>query len=220
AIIVHFVHAPAALLAFLFIATVATSAFVYVRYRYTATFASMQILLQISLVTHAAGHAIGERLIDTFIGVVIATFFSYVLPSWEYRALPQLLQNVLAANRHYLKASCDLLLGKAGDDFVYRIRRKGLFDSLATLNAALMRRIDEPESKRRVVQDIHLFSVQNYLIAAHVAALRILMRRHLQNMPVEQVQAHILQAASDTSNRLGELEQRLAQLLPQAKPEA
>src|SRR6185437_4180089 len=106
------------------------------------------------------------------------------------------------------------------DDFVYRIRRKGLFDSLATLNAALMRMIDEPESKRRAVQDIHLFSVQNYLIAAHVAALRILMRRHLQNMPVEQVQAHILQAASDTWNRLGELEQRLAQLLPQAKPEA
>lgn len=215
AVIVHFVHAPAALLAFLFIATVATSAFVYVKYRYTAIFASMQILLQITLLTHGTGHAIGERLIDTFIGVAIATFFSFVLPSWEYRALPQLVQNVLAANQRYIEASCELLLGKVKDDFFYRLCRKGLFDSLAGLNSALVRMLDEPASKHRAVTDIHLFTVQNYLIVAHVAALRILLRRHALDMPKPQVDAQIQNACSGIWISLGELQKRLNEMLPQ-----
>ncbi|HEX8957813.1 MAG TPA: FUSC family membrane protein [Burkholderiaceae bacterium] len=216
AVIVHYVHAPAALLAFLFVATIGTSAFVYVKYRYTAIFASMQILLQITLLTHGTGHAIGERLIDTVIGVAIATFFAFVLPSWEYRALPQLMQNVLGTNRRYIEASCELLLGKVKDDFFYRLCRKGLFDSLAGLNSALVRMLDEPASKQRAVQDIHLFTVQNYLIVAHVAALRILLRRHALNMPRPQVEAQIQNACSGVWIALGELQKRLTEMLPQA----
>ncbi len=220
AVVVHYVHAPAALLAFLFVATVATSAFVYVKYRYTAIFASMQILLQITLLTHGTGHAIGERLIDTFIGVAIATFFSFVLPSWEYRALPQLVQNVLGANRRYIEASCELLLGKVKDDFFYRLCRKGLFDTLAGLNSALVRMLDEPVSKHRAVQDIHLFTVQNYLIVAHVAALRILLRRHALDMPRQQVDAQIQNACSGVWISLGELQKRLTEMLPQTTAQA
>ncbi|MBV8633045.1 MAG: FUSC family protein, partial [Burkholderiaceae bacterium] len=215
AALVHYVHAPAALLAFLFIATVGTSAFVYVKYRYTAIFASMQILLQIALLTHSTGHAVGERLIDTFIGVAIASFFSFVLPSWEYRALAQLMQNVLGANRAYIEASCQLLLGKVKDDFFYRVCRKSLFDSLAGMSSALVRMLDEPESKRRAVQDIHFFIVQNYLIVAHIAALRILLRRHALDMPWPAVEAQIQLACSNVRTSLGELQQRLAEILPQ-----
>lgn len=214
AIIVHFVHAPAALLAFLFIATVATSAFVYVKYRFTAIAASMQILLQISLLLHTTEHVIGERIIDTFIGVAISSFFSFVLPSWEYRALPQLIANVLNANQRYIEASCDLLIGKVSDDFVYRLRRKGLFDSLAGLSSALVRMLDEPASKHRAAEDIHLFIVQNYLIVAHVAALRVLLRRHATNMPKELVDAMLLQSCTQVQNGLTALSSKLKTLLP------
>lgn len=214
AVIVHFVHAPAALLTFLFLATVATSAFVYVKYRYTAIAASMQILLQISLLVHNPEHVIGERVIDTFIGVTIATFFSYVLPSWEYRAIPQLIVNVLIANRRYLEAGCDLLTAKVSDDFVYRLCRKGLFDSLSGLSSALVRMLDEPESKRRAAEDIHLFIVQNYLIAAHVAALRILLRRHPKDMPKDLVDNLLQQACADVCSSMASLQHTLKDLLP------
>jgi uncharacterized membrane protein YccC len=215
AVIVHFVHAPAALLAFLFLATVAASAFVYVKYRFTAIAASMQILLQISLLLHTTEHVIGERILDTFIGVAIASFFSFVLPSWEYRALPQLVGNVLSANRRYIEASCELLIGRVGDDFVYRLRRKGLFDSLAGLSSALVRMLDEPASKQRAVADIHLFIVQNYLIAAHVAALRILLRRHARALPKAQVDALLQRDFTQVSDGLAGLRGRLKALLPQ-----
>ncbi|HEY8027501.1 MAG TPA: FUSC family membrane protein [Burkholderiaceae bacterium] len=221
AVIVHFVHAPAALLAFLFLATVATSAFVYVKYRYTAIAASMQILLQYSLLMHSTTHVIGERLIDTCIGVAIAAFFSFVLPSWEYRALPQLIGNVLAANRRYIAASCDLLIARASDDFIYRLSRKGLFDSLASLSSALVRMLDEPASKHRAVEDMHLFIVQNYLIVAHVAALRVLLRRHVIDMPKAQVDAQIQHACAGVWTALAELQKRLAEMLPKlAAPDA
>jgi len=215
AVILHFVHAPAALLGFLFLATVATSAFVYVKYRYTAIAASMQILLQISLLIHNPEHEIGERIIDTFIGVAIATFFSYVLPSWEYRAIPQLIVNVLSANRRYLEAGCDLLTAKVDNDFVYRLCRKGLFDNLAGLSSALVRMLDEPESKHRAAEDIHMFIVQNYLIATHVAALRILLRRHGKDTPKELVDDMLRHACADVSHGMAGLQHALKVLMPQ-----
>jgi uncharacterized membrane protein YccC len=215
AIIVHFVHAPAALLAFLFLATVATSAFVYVKYRYTAIAASMQILLQISLLIHSTAHVIGERIFDTFIGVAIASFFSFVLPSWEYRALPQLIFNVLAANRRYIDAACDLLVAKVSDDFVYRLCRKGFLDSLAGLSSALVRMLDEPVSKHRAAEYIHLFIVQNYLIVAHIAALRILLRRHVKDMPKAMVDIILREACAQVDDGLADLQDKLKDLLPQ-----
>jgi len=184
ALILRFVHDPTALLAVLFLASVASPAFNYIKYRYTAVAATVQILLLLNLLLPAGHHGvIGERLIDTIIGVVIATAFSYVLPSWEYRDLPRLLQNVLLASYRYIKASRDLLEGKVGDDFFYRVCRKGFMDSLAALISAQVRMMDEPISKQRAVQEINRFVVQNYLVAAHVAALRILLRRHAAGLP-------------------------------------
>src|SRR5450830_2014178 len=114
ALILRFVHDPMGLLAVLFIASVAAPAFTYVKYRYTAIAASVQILMLLNLLV-PAGHegVVGERLIDTFIGVAIATVFSFVLPSWEYRDLPRLLKNVLHASHRYIKASRDMLREKS-----------------------------------------------------------------------------------------------------------
>ncbi|ALK96967.1 membrane protein [Massilia sp. WF1] len=189
AVLLHFVHAPAILFVFLFIATAAGPTFLYVKYRYTAIAASMQALLLIGLtVPHAAG-AISERLLDTLVGTLIATFFSYVLPSWEYQSLPRLVDAVLEANRKYIDATADLLLGRTADDFHYRISRKGFMDSLATLSAALGRMLDEPLAKQRAVPELNRFTVQNYLLVAHVAALRLLLQRYPDKLPRAEVEA-------------------------------
>jgi hypothetical protein len=49
--------------------------------------------------------------------------------------------------------------------------------------------LDEPSSKQRAVEDINLFIVQNYLLVAHVAALRSILRRHVSELPKEPVNA-------------------------------
>jgi uncharacterized membrane protein YccC len=203
-LILHFVHAPAGLLAFLFLASAAAPAFTYVKYRYTAIAASMQILLQINLLLPAGSHAISERLIDTAIGAAIATVFSFVLPSWEYRALPQLIRKVLQANQAYLQAGRELLQARVKDDLPYRLCRKRFMDSLANLSAALVRMLDEPADKQRAVQDIDAFIMQNYLVVAHVAALRLLMRRHEAELPRDAVNALLQQGCADAVDILAQ----------------
>lgn len=189
AVILHFVHAPALLFGFLFAATAAGPTFLYVKYRYTAIAASMQALLLIGLTIPHAASAIGERLLDTLVGTLIATFFSYVLPNWEYQNLPLLVDAVLDANRKFIDAAADLLLKRTVDDFHYRIARKRFMDSLATLSAALGRMLDEPAAKQRAPAELNRFTVQNYVLVAHMAALRLLLLRYAQDMPRAEVNA-------------------------------
>ena len=191
AFILHFVHEPIALLGLLFVATVAVPTFIYVKYRYTAIAASIQILLQINLIIPSSSHVIGERLFDTLIGAAIATACSFVLPSWEYRALPQLIRRVLQSNRGFLESGDKLLQGKMPDDFIYRVDRKRFLDSIADLIATLVRMLDEPISKHRAVEELNQLILQNYLVMAHMAALRLLLRRYEENLPRAAVNAQL-----------------------------
>ena len=203
AILLKWFDYPAVTLTVLVVATVATPTFVYLRYRYTAIAVSIMILLQMHMAAGGGGHnVITERLIDTFIGAAVATVFSFVLASWEYQSLPKLIQQVLAANMRYMEASFELLQGKCRNDFPYRIQRKGLMDSLAGLSAALVRMLDEPASKQRAVEDINLFIVQNYLLVAHVAALRAILRRHVRDIPAREVNAMLETSHTHVSRTL------------------
>jgi uncharacterized membrane protein YccC len=183
ALLLKFVHAPAALLGFLFLATAAAPTFLHIKYRYTAVAASMQALLLIGLTSPVAAQAVGERLLDTVVGAGIAVFFSYVLPYWEYQTLPRLIRQVLEANRSYIDAFRKLVKGETPDDFAYRISRKRFMDSIATLSGAILRMQDEPISKRCAPEDVNRFAVQNYLVVAHCAAMRLLLQRYRDTLP-------------------------------------
>jgi uncharacterized membrane protein YccC len=220
AVILKFVHEPVALLALLFIVTAAAPAFIYIKYRYTAIASSMQILLQINLLIPSSHAVIGERLIDTVLGAAIATAFSFVLPSWEYRTLPRLLTAVLTASQKYILASRDLLEGKVNDDFYYRVGRKGFMDSLSLLVSALVRMMDEPLSKQHAVREINRFVVQNYLVAAHVAALRVLLRRHTVGLPRAQVNDVVEHACVDAIATLTRAQRIISPAVPGRKAPA
>jgi uncharacterized membrane protein YccC len=202
ALVLHFTRAPAVLLTLMFIATAAAPAFVQIRYRYTSIAASMQVLLQISLLVPGSTHVVSERLVDTLIGAGIATLFSFVFPSWEYRALPQRVNDVLKAGIGYVGASRELLQGRAEDDFVYRLRRKQFTDSLSALSSALLRMRDEPASKQRAVDEIMQFILQNYLVAAQMAAIRLLLRNHEEKLPREAVNDWLQRACDATAGLL------------------
>jgi uncharacterized membrane protein YccC len=203
AVILHFVHTPAILIGFLFVATAAAPTFLSIKYRYTAVAASVQALLLIGLTVPHGGSGISERLLDTLLGTVIATFFSYVLPSWEYQNLPRLVDAVLDANRKYLDAAADLLLKRTGDDVHYRVSRKRFMDSLATLSAALGRMLDEPADKQRAPDELNRFTVQNYLLVAHMAALRLLLQRYAEKLPSAEVEAALERMFAEVRTSLG-----------------
>lgn len=224
AIVIRFVHSNIALMAILFLSIVATPTFIYLRYRYTAIAVSLMILLQMHLVAPSNPNLVSERLIDTLIGAAVATVFSFVLANWEYQSLPRLVRQVLNVNLSYMQASFELLQGKYFDDFAYRIERKRLMDSLAALSSALVRMLDEPASKQRAVEDINLFIVQNYLLVAHVAALRSILGRHASQLPVAPVNALLgnshTQVCLTLSRALDQLDNKTAISAPLPTPPA
>ncbi|MDN2675009.1 FUSC family protein [Janthinobacterium sp. SUN026] len=224
AIVIRFVHSNIVLMAILFLSIVATPTFIYLRYRYTAIAVSLMILLQMHLVAPSNPNLVSERLIDTLIGAFVATVFSFVLANWEYQSLPRLVRQVLNVNVSYMQASFALLQGKCFDDFAYRIERKRLMDSLAALSSALVRMLDEPASKQRAVEDINLFIVQNYLLVAHVAALRSILGRHASQLPVAPVNALLshshTQVCLTLSRALEQLDNQAAISAPLAAPAA
>jgi uncharacterized membrane protein YccC len=185
ALILYYVRSPIALLGVLFAATVASIAFVQVKYRFTAIAASLHALILISLLTPAVDQVILERISDTIIGAVIATAFSFVLPSWEYRELPRLVGSVIRSAHLYVEASCDLLQGVVIGDFHYRLSRKRLTDSLSGLSSALTRMLDEPAHTRRASESMNLLIIQNYLLVAHVTEIRRVMRVDVTQAPGE-----------------------------------
>ena len=219
AIVIRYVHSNIALMAILFLSIVATPTFIYLRYRYTAIAVSLMILLQMHLVAPSNPNLVSERLIDTLIGAAVATVFSFVLANWEYQSLPRLIRQVLNVNLSYMQASFELLQGKCFDDFAYRIERKRLMDSLAALSSALVRMLDEPASKQRAVEDINLFIVQNYLLVAHVAALRSILGRHASQLPVAPVNALLThshtQVCKTLSRALDQLDNKASISAPQ-----
>ncbi|WP_426088012.1 FUSC family membrane protein [Janthinobacterium sp. PSPC1-1] len=224
AIVIRFVHSNIVLMAILFLSIVATPTFIYLRYRYTAIAVSLMILLQMHLVAPSNPNLVSERLIDTLIGAAVATVFSFVLANWEYQSLPRLVRQVLNVNLSYMQASFALLQGKCFDDFAYRIERKRLMDSLAALSSALVRMLDEPASKQRAVEDINLFIVQNYLLVAHVAALRSILGRHASQLPVAPVNALLshshTQVCLTLSRALEQLDNKATISAPLAAPAA
>jgi uncharacterized membrane protein YccC len=187
----------------------------------------MQILLQLGLLLPDTSHIIGERLVDTVIGVAIATVFSFVLPNWEYRSLPRLVRGVLKASRAYIESGHELLQTRQESDFLYRLRRKQFMDSLAALSAALLRMQDEPVSKRRAAAEISQFILQNYLVGAQMAAIRLLLRNHTEKMPRELVTAWLEQSFGQTRRMLEQAghafdkgAEAQAEPAPLTKPEA
>lgn len=208
--VLRFVHEPLLLLGVLFVALVASAAFVTIKYRYTAIAACVQVLIQINLLAPGSQTVVGERLIDTVIGGVVASIFSFVLPSWEYRAIPKLVEGVLLANRRYIAATRDLLLRRTTDDFAYRVQRKQFMDSLSALIASFQRMLDEPRSRHRAVDNLNRFIVQNYLVAAHIAAARIQVRQHFGELDMPAAEAAVAQATDAATRSLELASERLA----------
>jgi hypothetical protein len=76
-------------------------------------------------------------------------------------------------------------------------------DSLATLSAALGRMLDEPAAKQRVPDELNRFTVQNYLLVAHMAALRLLLQRYADQLPSREVEAALERTFAEVRASLG-----------------
>ncbi|MBL8446871.1 MAG: FUSC family protein [Zoogloeaceae bacterium] len=171
ALLLQLFTSPAALLPFLFVATAVAHAFITIRYRVTATAAGVMSLLQLHLLMPEANFAVVERVVDTVLGAAIGLGFSFLLPDWEHRGLPILLNRVRGAAARYIEATLDPALAP----LAYRLARKQFMDAVAALSQATARMLDEPKAQQRPLAPLHGAVVAAYLLAAQLASVRFLL---------------------------------------------
>lgn len=113
-----------------------------------------------------------ERVVDTFIGSVIAFLASYLLfPQWESGQVPTYMASLLQANRAYLQKLLEGLSGQAVPVVDYKLARKAVYVSSANLSAAFQRMIAEPKSKQEHQIEVHEFIVLNHILSANIATV-------------------------------------------------
>ena len=143
--------------------------FVVQRYWLTATAASVMALLQSHLVNPAGGFAIGERVADTFLGAGMAWLFSYVLPSWEQRRVPESIARVLRDLGDY---AAHALRAGSGDPVEERSARRQAYESLAALAGALARSRVEPRGVRVPIRKLAQLLDHGERFMAHLSLVR------------------------------------------------
>ncbi|HEY0876903.1 MAG TPA: FUSC family protein [Zeimonas sp.] len=145
-------------------------AFVTVRYRVTAAAATVLALLQAHLVDPLAPFAVFERLADTVLGAALAWAFSYVLPAWERRTLPQQVERALAALRSYAGHA---LRSDPHAGVAQRMARRSAYDALGMIASALQRSRFEPHGVRPPLAELAAMLEAAQRLMAHLSVIRM-----------------------------------------------
>jgi uncharacterized membrane protein YccC len=165
-------------------------AFAAVNYRVTALSASITALLALHFLSPETSAVFYERMFDTLIGAALAWLFSFLLPSWERKNVPKLVQATLKAERDY---AAEALL-RVRNDQVYRLARKRAHDATANLAMTVRRLNDEPLLDRGVLSALQDFLAANYLLTSDLASMRVLFRMRAKELEPQPADA-LLDAA-------------------------
>jgi uncharacterized membrane protein YccC len=143
-------------------------AFGAVNYRITALGASVSALLLIHFMYPGTQPLFFERIVDTLIGAALATGFSFLLPSWERRNVPQLVNNLIKNDCAFAEQA----LTRAPVEQAYRLARRNALDSVSALSSAARRLLDEPGADKRALAALNELLSANYLFASDLTSVR------------------------------------------------
>ena len=114
------------------------------------------------------------RIIDTFIGAVLAFSANYFLwPAWEFLNVNKHLSKSLEANKEYVKEIVVLYNEKGEATLPYKIARKYAFIEVVNLMASFQRMLQEPKSKQLLRAEIYELAVLNHTFLSIAASIGV-----------------------------------------------
>ena len=178
---------PELLLALLVMSSVLGYGLVQVSFMGTAIFKTIMVLLAFHLLEPSSTVMIGERLIDTVIGCIIALLCSYLLPWWEHSYMGSLAKALRTANYRYFQAGlhyADLVRSlrrnprerKGQDselleaDMAFRLARKAVYIAFSNYAAAFYRMAAEPAKRQKNVPELNNLLNQNHVLTSQIGA--------------------------------------------------
>lgn len=192
---------PDAVLRVVFFAAVgAAHAFVGIRYLLTAASAAVMALLQAHFASPELRFVAIERLVDTVLGALFAYGFSYVLPSWERRTLPESVRRALDEMRDYALATLSL---DPRAEVEQRLARQSAYDALSEVAASLERSTVEPRRVRPPREPLVAFLDHAQILMAHLSSLRFSIARRREQLALPEAQEAIAAARDALDEMLG-----------------
>lgn len=162
-----------------------------VNYMAAAIFTTLYILLVFHFMSPGSNFVIGERLIDTLIGCVVALLCNYIMPWWEYNFMQSLARAVrnashryLSSGMHYAELSRKLLAAgslpqadleklrndQQEADVAWRIARKNNYIAFGNYAAAFYRMMTEPTRRQRHVPELNHLLIQFHIMSSQISA--------------------------------------------------
>jgi len=157
-------------------------------------------LLQSHLIDPAAGFAFAERIGDTFLGAALAWCFSYVLPSWERRSVPEAIRRTM---RDLLDYATHSLRAGSGDAVDERLARRTAYESLTALGAALQRSRVEPRGVRLPLKRVAALLDHGERFMAHLSLVRHSLARLDDDAELARIESALAEALRELAACLG-----------------
>jgi uncharacterized membrane protein YccC len=158
-----------------------TGAFSLMRTRYWLSVALLTMYVLVALYLLKPGDytpIFTDRLLDTFIGSLIAISFTRIIPPiWERDQLKPLLIKAIETNRDYFGYIAESFWGKSISISQYKWYRKETYVALANLSEAFQRMLNEPKSRQQPGEFLHPMVVSCHVLASRIATLSGYSRR-------------------------------------------
>ena len=163
---------PLLMLSLLFVCVVLNNGLVILRHDLSVLFNTVYVLVLSNYQFPSSGLLlIGERILDTVFGAVIAIGFSFLLPSWERFEVNRLKLAVKKAICQ-LTASIDLVWFKKERDAVeYRLNRRAAQTSIAEVTHCFQRMQREPKAQQGNLEELSYFISQQQSVLSQLMQL-------------------------------------------------
>ncbi|MHC5309166.1 FUSC family protein [Myroides sp. LJL116] len=148
--------------------------FSHTDYKVGVTFVTIYVVLIYGILSPNFMDLLVYRIIDTFIGALLAFGANYLLwPSWEFLKVNVHLANSVKANREYVKEISILYNEKGQATLPYKLARKYAFIETGNLMASFQRMIQEPKSKQTLRPEIYELAVLNHTFLSTAASIGV-----------------------------------------------
>lgn len=186
-------------------------------YLVTSIAATLMALLQAHLAAPESGFAVFERMGDTFLGALLAWCFSYVLPSWERRALPGVITRVRKA---LAQLSQEVLRwpDPEGSELQLRLARREVYESLGAVAATAQRTGVEPSRVRLPLVTLAALLRHSHALLGHLASVRGTLAARAADLDRAATELALHEAAAELKRTLDTERPRTAPA-PEAAPE-
>ena len=143
-----------------------------VNYVVAVLFMTPYVLIMLSFVSSNTLEVTKERILDTFIGGMIAFLSSYIIfPNWESMQVRESMRKLLIANYNYIFQALKEIAGQAPTITDYKLARKAVYVETANMGSTFQRMLTEPKKRQKYSKEVNKFVIFNHILASFSVTL-------------------------------------------------